>query len=250
MDCGLSCHAARHRPAVAGAVAVAMLAGVLQSGDVHAEGDALPALMPKLSAWSARLESMLARAMFTISGHTEELDGDGHASDRKEGVFRVDARGPRSHVKVVRYTEDGEDKTAEARERVQDGEKKRDKKPKGPDEELHMPFLATELPKYSFHIGETDPQVPTRVRVYFAAKHPAKNLGNGSAWVDMQTGDVLTMGVSPSKTSMFVDSIDVTIEFGETTPMGKGMSRVRFEARGGFLFFRKHVRGLAMFSNY
>jgi len=222
----------------------------LPSRTAEAEGDTLAALLPKLSAWSARFEAMLDRATFTMSGHTEEVDGDGHASDRKEGVFRINARGPRAHVEVIRYTEDGEDKTAKAREKVKKDEKDRANKPRDPDEILHMPFLASQLAKYDFRIGETDPRTPTRVRVYFTAKERAKNLGIGSAWVDVRTGDVLSMGVSPSKTSMFVDTLNVTLEFGESTPMGPGMSRVTFDARGGFLFFRKRVRGVALVSNY
>lgn len=239
----------RRRTAARVHVAVA-LAGLLSTRAAPADGDALPALLPKLSAWSARFESMLTHAAFTMSGGTEEVDGDGEVSNRKEGVFRVNTRGARAHVEVVRYSEAGEDKTREARERVAEQERERANKPRKADEELHMPFLSAEEPKYVFRIGETDPRAPTRVRVYFTAKHPAKNLGNGSAWVDTQTGDVLSMGVSPSKTSLFVDYINVTLEFGENTSMGPALSRIRFEARGGFLFFRKKVRGMAVVSDY
>lgn len=233
----------RHAAAV---VAVCVFA----TPEVRAGDEALAALLPKLSAWSARLESTLNRSLFTMTGHTDDVDGDGRTSDHKEGIFRVDARGARAHVYVIHYVEDGEDKTVEARERVWKDEAKRDKKPKEPDEVIHMPFLQGELPKYSFRIGETDPRVPSRVRVYFKPKEPAKNLGDGSAWVDTSTGEVLTMGVSPSKTSMFVDFINVTLEFGDVTPGGPGISRIGFEARGGFLFFHKRVRGSATLSNY
>jgi len=228
----------------------AALAGLFGTESLRAEDRSLEALLPKLSAWSARLEAALNRSVFTMTGHTDEVDGDGRASDHKEGVFRVDARGERVHVQVLRYAEDGEDKTAEAREKVRRDEEKRDKKHKEPDEVLRMPFLQPELGKYSFRIGESDPRSPARVRVYFSAKQRAKNLGNGSAWVDTRTGEVLTMGVSPSKTSLFVDFINVTLEFGDVTPAGPGISRIGFDARGGFLFFHKRVRGEATLSNY
>lgn len=119
-----------------------------------------------------------------------------------------------------------------------------------PDEVLHMPFLQPELGKYSFRVGESDPRSPARVRIYFTAKQRAKNLGNGSAWVDTRTGEVLTMGVSPSKTSFFVDFINVTLEFGDVTPAGPAISRIGFDAGGGFLFFHKRVRGEATLSHY
>lgn len=228
----------------------AALAGLFGTDSVRAEDQSLQALLPKLSAWSSRLEAVLNRSVFTMTGHTDEVDGDGKTSDHKEGVFRVDARGERAHVQVLRYAEDGEDKTAEAREKVRRDEEKRDKKHKEPDEVLHMPFLQPELGKYSFRVGESDPRSPARVRVYFTAKQRAKNLGNGSAWVDTKTGEVLTMGVSPSKTSLFVDFVNVTLEFGDLTPSGPGISRIGFDAGGGFLFFHKRVRGEAMLSNY
>lgn len=215
-----------------------------------ADSDALPALLPKLSDWSARFESRLAHAAFTMSGNTEEVDGDGDAFNRKEGVVRIITRGSRAHVEVLRYSEGGVDKTRDTRERVAEQERDRARQPRSPDEELHMPFLSAEQPKYRFRIGEADPRAPRRIRVYFTAKHPAKNLGNGSAWVDAQTGDLLSLRVSPSKTSMFVDYINVTLEFGEDTPIGPAISRIRFEARGGFLFFRKEIRGGAVISEY
>lgn len=235
---------------VRGGVALILAGSLLHTGDLRANDDALAAALPKLSAWSARFETMINRATFTMSGYTVVVGDDGKTSGRKEGTFRVDNRGRRAHFEVVRYTEDGEDKTEEAREKLRKDEKARAEEEKDPEDEIHLPFLASELPKYSFRVGETDPRAPSRVRLYFTARHPAKNLGIGSAWVDTRTGEVFSIGVSPSKTSLFVDYMNVTLEFGEPTPMGPGLSRMGFESRGGFWFLSKKIRGVAKLSDY
>ena len=147
---------------------------------------------------------------------------------------------------MIRYSESGEDKTQEAREEAREGEKKE----KDPDDEVHMPFLASMQPKYSFRIRGTDKSDPSRVRIEFVPKHPEKTLPVGSAWVDSRTGEVLTMGVSPSKIGMFVDYLRVTITFGERMADTAAVSKITFEGAGGFLFFHKRFRGMAKLSEY
>ena len=145
--------------------------------------------------------------------------------------------------------EDGEDKTQEAKKMAaerRDRKKRRARK----SDDVHLPFLASEQPKYAFRVGEVDARDPARVRVYFDAKSPSKSLWNGSAWVDTRTGDILTMGASPSKTSSFLDYLRLQIEFGETTSMGRAVSKVSFEAGGSFLFIKKRFRGSATLADY
>jgi hypothetical protein len=189
---------------------------------------------------------MLEQASFTAVGRTEELDGDGKIEEVREGVFRFVARGARHVVDVVRYTEDGEDRTNAAREKARDAAKK----PKDPDAALHLPFLASEQPKYVFHLGETDPRDRARVRVHFTAKKPSLTSWNGSAWVDTRTGDLLTMAGAQSKTAHFVDYFQGTVELGERTPQGFAPSKITFEGAGSFLFFHHRFRGWATLSGY
>jgi hypothetical protein len=212
-----------------------------------AEADAtLPGLLAKLEASSKRFEAMLAQASFTAVGRTEELDSDGRVSDVREGVFRFVAAGDRHVVDVVRYTESGKDETAAAREKARDAAKKRP----DPDAALRLPFLASEQPKYTFQLGETDPRDPGRVRVHFTARKPALTSWNGSAWVDSRTGDILTMAGAQSKTGMFVDYFQGTVELGEHTKQGFAPSKVTFEGAGSFLFFHHRFRGWATLSGY
>jgi hypothetical protein len=231
-------------------LAVALVA-FLQSGDAGAADQGAPAaLLARLASSSARFEALLERATFTVTGHMEALDGDGDVSERREGAFRVSRKGRHATVHVIRYVEDGEDKTGEAREKAAKDERKRLAQKRDPDKEVHMPFLAGVQHRYSYRLGETDPRAPSRVRVYFTAKEPARNLGNGSAWVDGATGEIFSIGVSPSETPMFVSYVNLTLEFGERTKLGPAISRLGFETEGGVLFFRKHVRGSAVLSSY
>ena len=49
---------------------------------------------------------------------------------------------------------------------------------------------------------------------------------------------------------MFIDHVNVTVEFGAPTALGPAPSRVVVDGEGGVLFFRKHFRGSAMISQY
>lgn len=217
--------------------------------DARAEENPLAVLLPKLAVSSARFESMLKKASFTLTGKMETVSSDGSVSDPKEGIFRVvnDGQG-HTKVDVVKYAEDGKDKTEDAKKKAEERAKEK-KKPK-PDEEVHMPFLGTEQGKYDYRIGEADKVDPSRVRVYFTPRSPAQNLLQGSAWVDSTNGNVLSMGASPSKTPPFIDYFRIQIECGEATSMGPAPSKISFEGGGGFLFIKKRFRGAATMTGW
>jgi len=229
-----------------GAVLAALMILVGESTTAHAGGISLQELLPRLAVTSAHFESDLTKASYTVEGHIETIDRDGSASDRREGAFRVLPDGKRRRFEVLRYTEDGENKLEEAREKAEESSRK---EPKDEDE-THMPFLASEQPKYVFHVRETDKADPARVRIAFVPKRAEKTLVVGSAWVDTRTGDVLTMGIAPSKTGLFVDYLHVTIEFGERMGDGPSVSRVTFEGSGGILLFHRKFRGAAHLFGY
>jgi hypothetical protein len=204
----------------------------------------LATLLPKLAASADRFEATLRKAAFTIEGHIETVGKDGATSDRRDGVFRVHPGAKRRHVEVVRYSEDGEDKTQDARDKVAGDEKKE------PKEDAKLPFMTSEQPKYAFALKERDPSDPERVRIEFVPRRPSEKLFVGSAWVDARTGDLVTAGVSPSKTGVFVDYLDIRIEFAERIGSVAVASRFTFEGSGGFLFFHRKFRGWAKLSRY
>ena len=73
------------------------------------------AVLAGLSVHAANFEKMKLRGGYTFDGKVEELDGAGHPSDTKEIKMRIlPKRGePLPLVDVIRYFENGEDKTTE-----------------------------------------------------------------------------------------------------------------------------------------
>jgi hypothetical protein len=176
-----------------------------------------PELMARLTVHAAHYEVMRTSASYAMVGTLERVDGEGKVTGLKEMSARVEADGKRARLDIVRYVEDGKDKTTDAREKAResDAEPTEDKEKRA----IRMPFLAD-------------------------------NAIVGSAWVDTRTATVLTAGFKVSKPETFVDYVHVTVEFGAQTPLGPAVSKVTVDGRGGFLFIRKRFRGAATFSDY
>jgi hypothetical protein len=210
----------------------------------------LDPLLLRLARHARGFETMKSKASFTLSGRMDELDGDGKAKSTKELVVDIHARdGQPPDTDVVRYSEDGKDKTAEAKA---DAQKRRaqNKKPKGKRmRDFHLPFLDTEQARYSFSLVERSASDPNHVRIAFVPKAIAEDAYKGSAWVDESAGEILSLGFSPTKNPSFVDHVDVTVEFNLPTTLGRAPSKLSFDARGGFLFIRKHYKGSATITN-
>jgi len=205
-----------------------------------------PALMVRLAEYSARLDSMRTHASYAIEGQLETLDRSGKPDSLKTMKARVDADGTAAKLNVIHYTEDGEDKTEDARKKARERDEKRKKDKK----RLHIPTLASEQPRYVFDQVEVDTSDPSRVKISFVPKSPEEDTVEGSAWVDSRTGAFISAGFKLSKTSMFVDYVHFTVEFGESTRLGPAVSTVLVEGQGGILFFRKRFRGTAKVSDY
>jgi hypothetical protein len=242
----------RVSPAVAAllfGLSVLVAPGSGQADDAApAPSAAAPSLGPvlaRVARHAAQFEEMKRRGTFTMSGRMEELDRSGKVDGVKEMVVRSVATPSERFSEVLRYLEDGADKTAEARSKAakRRAERKAGKGDKQRD--LHFPFLASEQPRYRFSFVERDPSDATRVRIGFVPLVPAEDAFKGSAWIDESSGEVLTMGFSPSKNPTFVDHIDVTMRFDLQTPLGRAPSKIEFDARGGFLVIHKHYRGAA-----
>jgi hypothetical protein len=237
-------------------VASALVVGAPHVGRAEAPpvatSEALGPLLGRLARHATQFEEMKRRGSFTMSGRMEELDGSGHVDGTKEMVVRSTATPSERLVEVVRYLEDGMDKTAEAQKKA---EKRRAERRAGKagkadkTKDLHLPFLAAEQPRYVFTLLERDPANSSRVRIGFKPHVAAETAFKGSAWVDESSGEILTMGFSPTKNPTFVDHIDVTMRFDLATPLGRAPSSVTFDARGGFLVIRKHYRGSATISD-
>ena len=222
---------------LASALLVAPGARADEAPAVASESSALAPLLAKLGQHAERFEQMKRRGSFTLNGKMEELDKGGHVDGTKEMILRVVATPAERKTEILKYLEDGADKTSEARQKA---EKSRAEKKKKKPRELHLPFLPTEQAKYVFAVAERE---ASRTRVTFHPVTPAETSFKGSAWVDEATGEVLTLGFSPSKNPTFVDHVDITMRFDHLTALGRAPSSVTFDARGGFLVIRKHYRG-------
>ena len=240
---------------VLGLVVVVAPVETRADGGAATVGQALPdELLQGLAQHAARFEEMKRRGAFTMNGKIEEIDGDGKTEEVKEIVLRsIPTPAPMDRITTVfSYLENGKDKTADAQKRATERRAKRladpDAQAEARKRDLRLPFLASESGRYVFSVTERDPNDPSRVKIAFAPKVPAENAIKGSAWVDEKEREVLTVGFSLSKNPTFVDHVEVTIVFGLPSALGRAPSRVSFEGRGGFLFIRKHFRGVATLS--
>ncbi|HEY8087368.1 MAG TPA: hypothetical protein VIF09_05975, partial [Polyangiaceae bacterium] len=77
-----------------------------------------PELMARLAAYGDALDKMRLHASYVIEGHIDGLDGDGKVDSTKKLKARMDADGKRARFIVIHYTEDGEDKTDDARKKA------------------------------------------------------------------------------------------------------------------------------------
>jgi len=225
------------------ALAAAAAVGVPRAASASAPE---PDLMTRLADYAARLDSMRTHASYSVDGQLETLDRGGRPDSLKTMTARVDADGTTSRLNVIRYTEDGEDKTDDAQKKAREREAKR----KNEKKRIRLPILATEQPRYVFDQLEVDAADPSRVKIAFVPRAPEDDTIEGSAWVDARTGSLISVGFKLSRTSMFVDYVHFTVEFGESTRLGSAVSTVLVEGQGGILFFRKRFRGTAKVSDY
>jgi hypothetical protein len=223
-------------------LAMAALAAVPASAEAAAPA---PDLMAKLASFGAGFESLRTRASYTIEGQMETLDRDGKADSVKQMKARVEADGINVKFVVLRYVEDGEDKTADAQKQAlkRAQERKSEKK-------FRIPVLADEQPRYVFDQVDVDPRDPAVVRIAFTPKVPEDDTIEGSAWVDSRTGALVSAGFKISKPPVFVDYVHVQLEFGAPTSVGPAVSKLVAEGDGGVLFFRKRFHVSATISDY
>ncbi|MEO8798052.1 MAG: hypothetical protein ABI551_09225, partial [Polyangiaceae bacterium] len=160
-----------------------------------------PDLMAKLARHAAGFEKMKTHESYSLGGTLQTLAASDAADSTKAMTARVTADGKRTHFSVVKYTEDGEDKTDEARAKATEHDRKKalEKPGEKKKRDLTMPFLKSEQGRYAFDQVEVDAIDPSRVRITFVPKETDDDTIEGSAWVDTKTGTVLSTGFKLSK---------------------------------------------------
>ena len=208
-----------------------------------------PELLAKLADYATHFERQRTHASYAVEGRLDALDSDGKPEETKELWGRVDADGQEARLVVLRFVDDGKDKTADAiKEARESAEKSKKKKKEG--KELKMPIRAEEQSRYVFDLVETDAQDPARVRITFVPKEIADDTVEGSAWVNANSGAPISAGFKLSRTPFFVDYIHFQVEFGVKTSLGPAVSKVTVDGKGGIPLFRKHFRAIASLSDY
>jgi|CZKU01.1.fsa_nt_gi hypothetical protein len=207
-----------------------------------------PELMDRIAAYAAGFEAMRTRVSFAVDGRMETLDRAGRTDAVKEMKARIEGDGHDAKFVVLKYTEDGEDKTAEAEKKARASAAERKAHPD--KKRIRIPMLAAEQPRYVFDLVEIDRADPSRVRIAFVPKTPADDAIEGSAWIDSRTGAPIAAGFKISKTPIFVDYVHFTVEFGAQAGYGAAVSKVVVDGDGGVLFFRKRFHGTATLSDY
>jgi hypothetical protein len=205
-------------------------------------------LMARLADYAARFETLRTRSTYRMQGQMETLDGDGKAQSVKAMEARLDPDGDMPSLNVISFTEDGEDKTAQAQADARERYAKRKNDPNR--KRIRMPLLADEQPRYVFDQVQVDAQDPSRVRIAFTPRERGPETIEGSAWVDTRAGTLISAGFKLSKTPTFVDYVHVTVQFGEPTQLGPAVSVVSVDGAGGLLFFRKRFHASARLWGY
>jgi hypothetical protein len=207
-----------------------------------------PELMARLATYGEALEKMRTHASYLLDGHLDGLDGDGKVDSMKTLKGRVEADGHHTHFVVIKYVEDGEDKTDEARQKAHKNDARSQKEKD--DDKLEFPFQASAQAHYVFDQVGVDTVDPSRVRISFVPKAPDEHQTEGSAWVDTKSGTVLSAGFKLAKPGFFVDYVKLTLEFAAMTELGPLISKVTIDGKGGILFFRKRFHGEATLTDY
>jgi hypothetical protein len=200
-----------------------------------------PALLERLSHHAEALRQVEKVASYREETLMEQIDGDGKVGSSETRVSRIVNDGKTTHPVLERCVRDGQDVTAEERQK------------KGDSTEINIKFpdFTSSATDYTYDQIDVDPADPTRVKFSFTPKKPNKETIEGTLWVDTASGTVLTVGAKLSKPPMFVDWAHFTVEFGAKTPLGPMMSRLTFEANASFWFLHlQHVRGEIKMSDY
>jgi hypothetical protein len=207
-------------------------------------------LMQRLGAYAVRFETMRTHASYAVEGKLESIDGSSRVDSTKTMKAHVDADGRKVRFSILQYVEDGADKTGEAKDKQKKQEAEDANKPPSNKREWRMPFHPGEQARYYFDQVEVEARNPNRVRIAFSPKIKEDDTIEGSAWVDVSAGTLITAGFKLVKPPTLVEQVHVTMFFGEQTALGPAPSRIAVDARGGVLFVRKRYHAEATLSGY
>jgi hypothetical protein len=222
----------------------------------EAQGGATPTveaevLARRLGETTWGMEELLAGKVeqVTITLRVEELDEDGNVKHTQERVDRVTVKGGQHHREVLQAHKDGQDATAALRKDLE--ERQRKGEVRTAFNSVNLPFAASHLSRHRFSLAGPDPQEPHRLRLRFEPRADGKapSIHKGEALVDPSSGQLLRLSYSPTELPTMADRVEVRMDFRAQPGMGQVLDTLHVDAEGGFLFYKKHLRITARYSN-
>ena len=197
------------------------------------------------------MEELLAGKVeqVTITLRVEELDGDGNVKHTQERVDRVTVKDGQHHREVLQARKDGEDATEALRKDLE--ERQRKGEVRTAFDSVNLPFAASHLSRHRFSLVGPDPREPHRLRLRFEprADDKAPSIHKGEALVDPSSGQLLRLSYSPTELPTLADRVEVRMDFRAQPGMGQVLDTLHVDAEGGILFYKKHLRITARYSN-
>lgn len=208
------------------------------------------ALARRLGETTWGMEEMLAGKVeeMTITVRVEELDGDGNVKHTQERVDRLRVKDGQQHREILQARKDGQDATAAMRKDLEE----RQRKGQGRAEfnSVNLPFAASYLGQHRFSLAGPDPKDPSRLRLRFEPRaDKAPSVHKGEALVDPSTGQLIRLNYSPTELPNMADRVDVRMDFRPQPGVGQVLDTLHVDAEGGLLFYRKHLRITARYSD-
>ncbi len=208
------------------------LVGALASAGA-ARAEVPPELLQRLAAHAARMERFSEASKAEVTSEYFELGRNGEVEHHihSESQVVLVAGKPVTHVLLA--TKDGQDNLRDSQKQaVKEDQKGR---------KLEPPFSTDNQAKYQFSM--LGPAETGLLRIGFGPRAGrSTEVLEGEAVIDPAAGELVRMTAHPSKNPAFVDRIDMQLEYGVHTPVGRMLSKVSFVGAGGFLFFRKRVK--------
>jgi hypothetical protein len=235
--------------------ALTLVSLLLFSLPVQAQGGTTPTdadtLARRLGETTWGMEELLGGKAeeVTVTVRVEELDGDGNIRHAEERVDRFTVKDGQQHREILQARKDGQDATEAMRKELQ--ERQRRGEARTGFNSVNLPFAASYLGQHRFSLAGPDPKDPRRLRLRFEprADNTAPSVHKGEALVDPSTGQLIRLDYSPTELPHMADRVDVRMDFRPQPGVGQVLDTLHVEAEGGLLFYRKHLRITARYSN-
>ena len=189
------------------------------------------ALVRRLGEHAARVEKFSRETPTVVTIDGRELDGDGKLLHVTRTTSRVQWEGDKRRTTVLAATKDGKDSMKEAQSRAKDGDSQK--------RQFDSPFTEKVRARYRFTVLEAENADGLATLAFGPSGKKSTELMEGTAVVHVERGEVVSLKGRLSENPAFVDAMETELEYRAETPVGRALSKLRFEGKGGFLFYKR-----------